>query len=73
MDQPAVTFWACDHPISQNTGGPCDVVTSLHLQILFAYTGSFVSPQAVVVGAQVTYSTTDVFSLVSEYVHGAHL
>ncbi|KAL5489147.1 hypothetical protein EMCRGX_G018205 [Ephydatia muelleri] len=46
-----------------NTGGPCDVVTSLHLQILFAYTGSFVSPQAVVVGAQVTYSTTDVFSL----------
>ena len=55
-----------DHPIFQNTGGPCDAVTSIHMQILVAYIGSFASPQAVVVGVQVTYSTTDVFSLVSD-------
>ena len=46
-----------------NTGGPCDAVTSIHMQILVAYIGSFASPQAVVVGVQVTYSTTNVFSL----------
>ena len=55
-----------NHPIFQNTGGPCDAVTSIHMQILVAYIGSFASPQAVVVGVQVTYSTTNVFSLVSD-------
>lgn len=50
----------------QNTGGLCDVVTSLHMQILFAYTGSVLNPQAVVVGAEVTYGTTNNFSLVSD-------
>ena len=42
-----------------------DVITSLHIQVLYAYTGDFDDPSAVITGLQYTYSTEDIAALVS--------
>lgn len=41
-----------------------DVVTSVHIRILYAYTGQLESSDAVITGVQYTYSTEDVAALV---------
>ena len=43
-----------------------DVVTSVHINILYAYSGQFENPVAVITGVQYTYTTKDVAALVSK-------
>jgi len=54
-------------PVPQNqedTGSVChDVVTSVHINILYAYSGRFENPVAVITGVQYTYITKDVAAL----------
>ena len=44
-----------------------NVITSPHIQVLYAYTGDFDDPSAsaVITGLQYTYSTEDIAALVS--------
>ena len=60
----------CLHTLTQqgSLGIMCqNVITSPHIQVLYAYTGDFDDPSAsaVITGLQYTYSTEDIAALVS--------